>query len=38
MTNKECIGSKFDDFLEEEGLLQESEAIAIKRVMLLNKK
>ncbi|MBR1681675.1 XRE family transcriptional regulator [bacterium] len=33
MTNKECIGSKFDDFLEEEGLLQESEAIAIKRVI-----
>ena len=32
MTNKKCIGSKFDDFLEEEGLLQESEAIAIKRV------
>ncbi len=33
MTNKKCIGSKFDDFLEEEGLLQESEAIAIKRVI-----
>ena len=33
MTNKKCIGSKFDNFLEEEGLLQESEAIAIKRVI-----
>ena len=33
MANKKCIGSKFDDFLEEEGLLQESEAIAIKRVI-----
>ena len=33
MTNKKCIGSKFDDFLEEEGLLQESEAIEIKRVI-----
>jgi predicted XRE-type DNA-binding protein len=27
------IGSDFDDFLEEEGLLAESEAIAIKRVI-----
>lgn len=33
MTNKKCIGSNFDDFLEEEGLLQESESIAIKRVI-----
>ena len=33
MTNKKCIGSKFDDFLAEEGILQESEAIAIKRVI-----
>ena len=33
MTNKKCIGSKFDDFLEEEGLLQESESVAIKRVI-----
>ena len=30
MANKKCIGSKFDDFLEEEGLLQESESVAIK--------
>ncbi len=27
------IGSDFDDFLEEEGLLAEAEAIAIKRVI-----
>ena len=33
MVNKKCIGSKFDDFLEEEGLLQESESVAIKRVI-----
>ena len=33
MTNKKHIGTKFDDFLAEEGLLQESEAIAIKRVI-----
>ena len=33
MANKKCIGSNFDDFLAEEGLLQESEAIAIKRVI-----
>ena len=31
--NKNCIGSNFDDFLEEEGLLQESEAVAIKRII-----
>lgn len=33
MKNKKYIGSNFDDFLEEEGFLQESEAIAIKRVI-----
>ena len=33
MINKKHIGSKFDDFLEEEGLLQESEAVALKRVI-----
>ena len=27
------IGSSFDDFLEEDGLLAETEAIAIKRVI-----
>jgi predicted XRE-type DNA-binding protein len=30
---KEHIGSSFDDFLEEEGLLAETEAVAIKRVL-----
>jgi len=33
MANKKCIGSKFDDFLAEEGILQEAESIAIKRVI-----
>lgn len=27
------IGSSFDDFLEEEGLLEEVEALAVKRVL-----
>ncbi len=27
------IGSRFDDFLEQEGLLAEAEAVAIKRVI-----
>jgi len=27
------IGSSFDDFLEEEGLLAETEAVAIKRII-----
>jgi len=27
------VGSKLDDFLEEEGLLAESEAVAVKRVI-----
>lgn len=33
MLNKQYIGSDFDDFLEEEGLLAEAEAVAIKRVI-----
>ncbi len=33
MLNKKHIGSNFDTFLEEENILQESEAIAIKRVI-----
>lgn len=33
MLNKNCIGSNFDCFLEEESILQESEAVAIKRVI-----
>jgi len=31
--NKKYIGSSFDDFLEEEGLLAEVEAVALKRVV-----
>ena len=29
----EHLGSDFDDFLEEEGLLAEAEAVAVKRVI-----
>ncbi len=32
-TNNKYIGGSFDDFLEEEGILQEVEAAAIKRVL-----
>jgi len=31
--NKNAIGSSFDDFLEEENILAESDATAIKRVI-----
>lgn len=31
--NKKYLGSNFDDFLEEEGLLAEAEAVAVKRVL-----
>ena len=31
--NKNAIGSSFDDFLEEENILAESESVAIKRVI-----
>ncbi len=34
MKNKKHIGSKFDDFLEEEGILEEVESIAAKRVFV----
>ena len=30
---EETIGSNFDDFLTEEGLLEEAEAVAVKRVL-----
>ena len=33
MATPECIGSSFDDFLKEEGILEECEATAIKRVI-----
>ena len=35
MLNHQHIGSSLDDFLEEEGLLAEAEAVAAKRVLLL---
>jgi predicted XRE-type DNA-binding protein len=31
--NKEHLGSSLDDFLAEEGLLAEAEAVAVKRVL-----
>ncbi len=31
--NPDRLGSDFDDFLAEEGLLEEAEAVAIKRVL-----
>ncbi len=31
--NKQFIGSNFDDFLAEEGLLTEAQAVAVKRVL-----
>lgn len=31
--NENYIGSDFDDFLTEEGLLEEAEAVAVKRVL-----
>ena len=32
-SNKKHIGSKFDDFLTEEGLLEQVDSVAIKRVI-----
>lgn len=31
--NNEHVGSSFEDFLQEEGLLEEATAVAIKRVL-----
>ena len=31
--NKKHIGSNFDDFLQEEGLLTDAQAVAVKRVI-----
>jgi len=31
--NKKYLGSNFDDFLEEEGILADVEAVAVKRVI-----
>ena len=33
MNDKESIGSRFDAFLDEEGLLEDAQAIATKRVI-----
>ncbi len=33
MINKKHLGSNFDDFLSEENILEEAEAVAIKRVI-----
>jgi hypothetical protein len=33
MMKAENIGSNFDDFLQEEGILDEANAVAIKRVI-----
>lgn len=33
MSKKDFIGSDFDDFLQEEGLLADARAVAIKRVI-----
>ncbi len=33
MSTNRHMGSKFDSFLEEEGLLEEAEAVTIKRVI-----
>ncbi|MGL4347946.1 MAG: hypothetical protein ACRCSV_00605 [Chlamydiales bacterium] len=34
MKNKKHMGSKFDDFLKEEGILEEVESVAAKRVFV----
>jgi hypothetical protein len=33
MMNRKYVGSNFDEFLEEEGLLAATEAVAVKRVV-----
>ncbi len=35
MKTNQHVGSSFDDFLQEEGLLAEAEATAVKRVLAL---
>jgi hypothetical protein len=32
MIEKECLGSDFDDFLRNEGFIEDAEAVAAKRV------
>jgi hypothetical protein len=33
MIEKECLGSDFDDFLRNEGFIEDAEAVAAKRVI-----
>ena len=33
MIDKECLGSDVDDFLRNEGLIEDAEAVAVKRVI-----
>lgn len=33
MTRLNCIGSSFDDFLQEEAILEDATAVALKRVI-----
>ncbi len=33
MIEKECLGSDFDDFLRNEGFIQDAEAVAAKRLI-----
>jgi len=33
MTNRKHLGSSFDDFLREDGLLEDAQATAVKRVI-----
>jgi DNA-binding Xre family transcriptional regulator len=36
MMNEQVVGSDFDSFLEEEGILQETELVAVKRVLAMH--
>ena len=36
MMNEQYVGSDFDSFLEEEGILQESERVAVRRVLAMH--
>ena len=38
MKNKKHMGSKFDEFLQEEGMLEEAESVAAKRVFVFQLK
>ncbi|MCJ7529882.1 MAG: helix-turn-helix domain-containing protein [Anaerolineales bacterium] len=36
MMNEQYVGSDFDSFLEEESILQETERVAVKRVLAMH--